>query len=446
MKRAFIIGASVALNIGLVVALAVRPSLAPAAVRDFILSHSATAEVRPAAKPAAVTLVPRSQLWATLDTSGDLTGLIARLRQAGFPPGVIRAVVSAEISRRYDSRTRALIESDPKAPFWKAQPSLDMNSKSFAEYDRLWRERSNLLRDLLKDPFFTTDDVTTTQRRQYGNLPRGKIDAIQRIEDDYAEMGSQVRAAMNGVTLPEDRAKLALLEREKQADLATVLSPEELADYQMRSSPLTRMLARQLGGFDASNTEFRAIFDAQQAFGQKVAVGGSMSGVAPEERQAAQAQLVEQLKSSLGDTRYADYMRETDRTYQQLTALTSRENIPPESTIRAYNMGASVAQDSNRIFDDSTLSSEQKAAALQTLAQTTRSQLLTLLGPTAGAEYIKLLDRSWLNRVERGAAVTFSGVPSNMMTTVTNGGAAATIGFGNSPEFRTLPSSPKPGP
>src|SRR5258707_692709 len=97
-------------------------------------------------------------------------------------------------------------------------------------------------RDLLNDPFFATDDVSATQRRQFGNLSRQKVDSVQRIEDDYSEMTSAIRAAMAGITLPEDRDKLALLAREKHADLAAVLTPGELADYELRSSPITSLL------------------------------------------------------------------------------------------------------------------------------------------------------------------------------------------------------------
>jgi hypothetical protein len=450
MKRTFTVGGSLAFNVVLLSALAFRPSLAPPVICDFIVQHIVAPRTPAPAKPVVIAPAPRKQLWPALDMTGDLAVVVTRLRKAGFPADVIRALVSAEINRRYLARNRALTEPDPNAPFWKTQPSFGMSSKSMEEYYQLSRERSKLLRDLFNDPFFASDEVTSEQRRQFGGLSHQKIDAVQRIEDDYSEMGSQIRAAMNGVILPEDRAKLELLEREKQADLASVLSPEELADYQLRSSPTSRLLARQLGGFDPTEAEFRAIFGAQRAFSEKVlvGVGGVMDlgAVTPEAREAAQAQLVEQLKSALGPTRYADYTRETDRGFQQLVMLAKRENLPSDSAVRAYSMGDTVARESNRIYDDSTLSMEQKTAALQALAQTTRNNLTAILGPTAGATYIASVNQRWLNRVEQGAAVTFTDRPTNTIVTSSNGSGSGMITFGNSVEFRMLPPSAKPSP
>jgi hypothetical protein len=448
MNRAFATGGSLVLNVGLLIALVLRPSLAPPTVRDFIVQHLSASPAPTPAKPITAAPAPRQQLWTTLDIKGDLAVVVAQLRKAGFPANVIRALVSAEIERRYIARNRALTEPDPNAPFWKPQPSLWMNSKTLEEYYQLSRERSKLVRDLFNDPFFSADDVTATQRRQYGSLSRQKIDAVQRIEDDYAEMGSQIRAAMNGVTLPEDRAKLALLEREKQADLAAVLSPEELADYQMRSSPTTRLIARQLGGFDATPAEFRAIFEAQRTFGEKTAAGGQMDmgAISPEDRQAAQTQLVDQLKSALGPARFADYTRETDRSFQQLVALVARGNLPPDSALRAYAMSDTVARESNRIFDDATLSVEQKTSALKTLAQTTRNDLMVILGPTAGAAYVATTNQRWLNRVEQGAAVNFTERPSGMTISNSGGGTYGVATFGKSVEFRPVSPATKPRP
>ena len=64
-----------------------------------------------------------------------------------------------------------------------------------------------------------------TQKRLYRQIQATVEDlaVIQRINDDYAEMTAQLRAAMQGITLPEDRAKLLLLEREKRADLAALV-------------------------------------------------------------------------------------------------------------------------------------------------------------------------------------------------------------------------------
>ncbi len=441
-----LIAVSLAAN-GFLAAFALRPSLTPPAFQDFFARHfhsDGQTAAAPAASPAAQSTT-RGQLWSALKTD-DLATLVARLRAAGFPVSLIRAIVSAELNARYDTRMRALLEPDPNTPYWKQSGFISSDSKNYAEYTRLQRERSKLMRDLFSDPAFATDDVSAAQRRQFGNLSRQKIDQLQRIEDDYGDMSSAVRAGMNGVTLPEDREKLVLLASEKHADLAAILTPEELADYELRSSPLVSLLGRYLGGFDSSEAEFRAVFQAQQKYGAAVAPTGDLRSADPETRQAALQQLNADLKMSLGDARYADYQRETNRDFQQLSRIAQQENIPAATAIRAYNLRDTVAEESNRIFDDPTLTPDQKHLALQTLAQNTRAQTLALLGPTAGPTYTKIQD-SWLTNVERGSAITFSNTSMTSSIGTTVNGSPAMITFTGGPSYRRVPiTAPRPGP
>ncbi len=442
MKAApLLLAASLAANALLFGALAFQPALAPPAFRDFFTRHFHADD--PVAEPAPAVVPPppaeKIKLWAALETD-DLGSLIARLRAAGFPPEIIRAVVQAEVNARYNARLRALQDPDPNTPFWKIPSSMvafGATSKTREEINQLQRERTKLIRDLLADPFFATNDVTTAQRRQFGNLDRTKIDAAQRVEDDYAEMTSAIRAAMKGVTLPEDREKLALLEREKRADLAALLSPADLADYELRSSPITSLLRGQLNGFAPTEAEYRAIFQMQQALGEKNSSNGMpLGGGDYQQRQAALEQLETQLKTTLGEARYADYARETNYEYQQLKRIAQRENLPAETASRAFGLRESIAQQSNRIFDDTALTDDQKRSALQSLAQGTRTQLLATLGPIAGPAYLKIVDNQWLNPVERGAAVKFTGTSMSM----SNGNAM--VVFGGGPSLSNLPRPP----
>lgn len=454
--KPLLIVVSLILNAAFIGTAAVRPSLAPPPLRDFFSRHFSSdnsgAPSVAISKPPAAHVAPAARpLWSTI-ASGDPAALIARLRAAGFPASIIRDLVSSEINRRYTDRMRALTEPDPNTPYWKASSSFSsLNPARMEEYYQNMRERSRVLRDLFKDDFFATGEVSAGQRRQYGDLPRAKIDAIQRIEDDYAEMSATVSAAMKGVMLPEDREKLALLAREKKADLAAILSPTELDDYTMRSSPITSLLRSQLGGFDPSLTEYRAIFQMQQSLNDQFPTninGGMVSSLDSSSRQAAQKQLDEQLKASMGDARYADFIRETSREFQQLTQLAKRDNLPPAATLQAFNLRDTVAQESNRIFDDTSLDAAQKRAALQTLAQNTRTQLLASLGPTSGPAYVRVADQ-WLTNVERGSAVSFNNNASTGISIISggSGGIATMISLGGAvPSYRRLPNPPPPQP
>jgi len=425
MKLApFLLIGSVLANAAVVTTFALRPALAPPAIRDFFLSPSAKAEAESAARAqaqqaaaararadAAHGLASQALLWSALQ-SDDLPTLIARLRAAGFPASLVRAIVTAQVHAQFSARMRALAREVEGTPFWKPRPTNSFsNPKYFEEMSQANRDRSKLLRELLGDDFFASSglDPTAAQRRQFGELSKSKIDLIQRINDDYAEMLSQVRAATNGITLPDDRAKIALLEREKHADLAAILTPQELEDYEMRNSPVTMRLRTAFSLMNATEDEFRTIYRIQQQFSDQLYPAGGYSPGPDrmQQRHDAEAEIAAQLTTALGEVRTAEFLRAQNYEFQSLAQLVQRENLPLDAAVQAYDLRTSTAKESGRIFNDQNLTIDQKRAAMQTLAQNTKTQLISVLGSTAGAAYAN--SANWLKAIETGTYVRFEG-------------------------------------
>lgn len=405
---------SLAFSAALVEMFLLRPSLAAPEFREFFSRNSAPNPPAPPKKtPPPVPAIADHQLWSALHTS-DIPTLIRRLREAGFPPAMARAVVTAAVNAEFAPRFDALFAPAEAAPYWKPDPVALPAANASGLLDRsnqLYRERTKRLRDVLADDFFARAP-TAEERRNIGDLPPAKIAAIRRINDDYAAMNTQVSAAMNGITLPEDREKLALLEREKRADLAAALTPAELFEYDRHAAPALVSLQFTLTLMNATEEEFNTIFRLRFAVeaAQKTTV--TIGDIAAA-RAAANLQLDQDIRAALGDQRYTDYARASDREFQSLTRLAQRENLPTDTTVRAFSLRDSVAAESNRIVGDAVLSANQKRVALQSLAQDTRTRLQALLGPTTGAAYVQVVNRNWLNTVEQGYAVTFA--PSNVI-------------------------------
>lgn len=416
---ALLLAGSLFANVAFVAAFALQPDRAPSAFRDFFPRKSAVSDTASlsaregaasAGKKAIRVEAQRAQLWASL-RSDDLRTLVSRLREAGFSTVAIRAVVDAQIENQFRERMNALVGSVADTPFWKPEPMSSMNNpRFFEEYNQIYRDRSKLLRQVLGDDIFagTGTDPSVAQRRQYGDIPRQKIDLIERINADYAEMNSQVRSATQGIMLPEDREKVALLEREKRADLAAILTPQELADYEMRTSPVTSRLRSALTLMDANEDEFRTIFGIQQRYNDQINPTtlnlGIITSESMQQRSAAMMKAATEIKAALGDARYAEYARAASNEFQQLTRLGQRENIPNDVLVRTYNLRDTVAAESARIAADTTLSPEEKRAAAQALGQNARAQITGALGSTAAEGYIR--SANWVAMLERGMGVT----------------------------------------
>lgn len=421
-----LIALTLAANAALVAILVTRPTLAPPALQDFfgggpsaetIAAEARARAVQAQAKADAARRAKSSEdgssLWPAL-ASDDIRTLIARLRAAGFPPRVIRSVVNARLNTQLKERFFARLGADADQPYWKSDSEMGgyFGGKLWEIYNEAYRERSRLYRDIMHDDFFAdADDMPPGLKRNYGNLPRNKIDQIDRINADYSEMSAQIRSATQGVTLAEDREKLALLERERRADLAALLSPDELADYTMRTSSAVSRFRNAFTLMDATEEEFRAVYRLQQAYDEKArAAVNSNAAEAPnpyDPRSAEAAQLQKDFKAALGDQRYADFQRAQNGEFQQLYSFTRREGLPPEVATQVFALRDSTTQASSAIMNDPARTLEQKQEALKALAQTTRAQVLSSLGSTAAQAYFQVANR-WLSPLERGQAVTFT--------------------------------------
>lgn len=431
----YLFAASLVLNLAALAACLTEPTLAPATIRTaFSSARSERRANASAPAPASTTNSTRRPLWPTL-AADDIPLLVARLKAAGFPAGVVREIVTAEVRARFEPRLRAITDVDSNTPYWKVpQNQLRYGTSLWEEYSRIQRERAALLRTLLSDSFFATEAMDAAQRRIYGNLPQAKIALVQRIEDDYAEMIGAVRNAAHGIMLAEDREKLVYLAREKRADLRTVLTAAEAADYEMRTSSITRVLATELADFRATEPEYRAIFALHQTLNDRFPYTGGLPNNS-EERRALQQALEAQLRQDLGEARYADYLRVSHSDYRQLKRFAQQENLPPDSAARAFDLRYQVEKESMRIYRDATLSTDEKRAALAALAETTRAQVRSSLGAVAGKGYLSLLENQWLRALEHGAAVSFDGAPARTMP----GGENAAISLGRGPKFHMLP-------
>jgi hypothetical protein len=84
--------------------------------------------------------------------------------------------------------------------------------------------------------------------------------------------------------------------------------------------------------------------------------------------------------------------------------LAQRDNIATDVVVRTYNLRDSAAAESGRIAADPSLTTAEKRAAIQAIAQTTKAQITAALGPTTGNTYAQVA--RWLPMLERGTPIS----------------------------------------
>jgi len=339
-----------------------------------------------------------TNLWAGLQ-NGDMKTMVDRLRAAGFPPSLIRALISAQIAEQFVIRRKTLLAQMEDRPFWKSGSSYFMDPKTMSALRDLGREQSTLLKQILgPDETGESDEAAAYRRRQFGNLPQGKAQQVQSILSDYGDLRNQVYMSANGVILPEDREKIALLEKEQRADLEAVLTPEELLEYQLRSSPTANSMRSQLALFNPSEQEFRAIFDLQQSFDDKYGSTNMMTAASYRERQTHQQELLDQVKNVLTPDRFAGYQQAIDPAYQMVNRLVARLELPASAANEVVAVQKDIGTRASALRSDSNLTREVKNAQLTALADEATGKLNAVLG-ARGFEAYKQYGGQWVQNL-----------------------------------------------
>jgi hypothetical protein len=329
---------------------------------------------------------------------------------------MIRALVQMQVWKKYEARFKALQpEPDPNKHWWKDDRGQQdrwnngMTKAQREESRRLQREvRAETERLLGPD---TTQHRWQDQRLAF--LPAEKRQALQQIQQDYQELISEINQESNGFRLPSDAEKLRFLQEEQKRDIEALMTPEERQAYELRMSPTAQQLRNKMTQFDATEEEYLALFPLQKSFDEHFnQPGDPYSPVERDqkywkERREAEKQLQDQIKSLVGEQRYAESMRLQDNDWRQLEAATLRLELPADTPARLYALRDTAASSVQQITSNPALAPEQKKEALAALAASTRDQVRARLGEEGAAAYFKNNGMGWLKELERGNTITF---------------------------------------
>ncbi|MBC7369613.1 MAG: hypothetical protein H7343_22825 [Undibacterium sp.] len=393
----FLIAASVVANGALVAVLLTRSPAPASTTSSSTLPTSAKTGAAPEPAGAATAVDP--QLWSDL-TAKDPAALLAKLRAAGFPPSVVRAILTAQIRADFAAQRRALYPAGADTPFWKSTQPTD--PKLAAAFRDLAKEQTAQINQLFGGPDPDAYlGMSLYQRRQFGDLAVDKVSQLSRVASDYDELRQELyqSAGAGGgalTLLPEDRAKLALLDKEQQADFAQILSPEELLAYDLRSSRTASQMRYNLSTFAPTEAEFRDIFKIQKAFDDKN--GQMMPGMTQEQTRARgeeQKKINEQIKASLGPERGAEYERANDFNYRQAALVAERLNLPKTAANDVWNLQKDLQKQMVSLYADSSLPPADRQAKQAAFLSEANAKVTAAMGER-GATIYKQNGGGWL--------------------------------------------------
>lgn len=384
----------------------------------YLATRPQSAPASPAAKPAVtVTATPdqAERIRAALN-QGDLAALTA----AGVPTAAARDLLLGRALSRYAERVQGTGNTASDGRWWRTQSAGNRPENTLLAQ----RDLNAAMRAAFGTDLFTAG----VDQGQLTFLPAAKRDGLRRIQQDYDEMMAKFSA--NGIQLASDKQRLALLRTERDRDIAALLTPSELAEYELRTSNTSLALRAKLGDAIQSEDDFRKLYALQKAFDDKFAL--DPSGPRPsqdflQQRAAAERQLQDEFRTALGDEKFASLQRASDQELRALDALATRLNLPAGTADRIAASREALAAESQRINNDSSLAMPERRAKLQELASRARTELAQTLGSEAADAYAQRA--AWLSLLQSGVA--FATNPKD---------SPVQVGLGGSNVYPVLPA------
>jgi len=342
----------------------------------------------------------RSMNWRALESTNYVT-YIDNLLAFGCPEETVQDIIIADIAKLYAQRRAELRARMQPYKFWQtvdpvggtpATPELQQGLRV------LEKEQRDLVLELLgvdlrkEMAIYTGEDDYGAE--DYSFLPSGKQEGVRTIADKYDDLEQEIYSRSRGLMLDEDQEALKQLQRQRRAELATVLTPEELDEYDLRHSETSNNMRTQLAGFQPSEDEFRRIFRLQKTFDDNFEQAfDARDDVAVETKaraqQDAQTALNAEVQKILGPERFAEYQRAQDMDYRALLQLGERFELPAEVANRVYGMKLAAEQYKLQVESNPNITEEQRAQMVAALARETERSVTATLGDQAVRTYQK---------------------------------------------------------
>lgn len=341
----------------------------------------APAPARADRDPSAAT-TPEPYRWRSPGSSDDaLRAFASDLRAAGFPPDIVVRFVGEMLRERTHAPVVAL-------PFWQL---ISPGREAQRLQNQAARELLRLQEEILGPsgaPVATLDPLE--RRLQYGGLGDAKVAALLRLDRDYQELRAETIVGGGASMMEEVRARQEqqrALEKARLDDIATLLTPEEFAVWELRSSGPAMRVMMALQDVTLSEEEYRALFAAQKA---KDPISNSFSALNltgyPADLEASW-RFVDTVRSTLGDERAVRYLQRADLQYAEVARFAaSNPSLAPAQSFALYQL----QQEAQALL----LRSRTAAGSAPRNPQETQQQLGALneqldalLGPELAARY-----------------------------------------------------------
>ncbi len=211
--------------------------------------------------------------WRKVE-SEDYRQYVANLRAIGCPEKTLRDIIMADVTDLFRQRARS--SSSNRFEYWK--PGLLGNAfdeKRMAQQKEQAKERREILAGLLGESYSEKSDpaagqIMSPMEQMTGEfLSPEKQASMKALEVKYAGRMLQAAKEEGG----ENGDAMRKVMTDKDAEMLSVLSPEEKYEYELRLSQPAILLRMNMGAFEPTETEFREMFNTAKKVHRQIRLG-----------------------------------------------------------------------------------------------------------------------------------------------------------------------------
>jgi hypothetical protein len=248
--------------------------------------------------------------WSQVE-SADYKTFIKNLRAIGCPEQTIRDIISADVAQNFSKQRAEIITSrDHDFLYWHTPSTSPAQAAAFAQQKAALDAQMRTTLSELLGPDATLADTTPYWRaseidHKLSFLPQDVRRQVEALDLRYQEVNSQIKSLTDWNPISNDPTELqAVLASyaERKAQLAQLLTPEQLKQYDMVTSFTGDNLRRRMARFDPTPEEFEMIFDTWRAHDENLA-----QLRANDQPDPGNTHVFEKIRRALGDERFSQY-------------------------------------------------------------------------------------------------------------------------------------------
>lgn len=332
--------------------------------------------------------------WAQVESS-DYRIYIANLRAIGCPEATIKDIILTDVMKLYAQRRGLASVNGREFRYWETdekrklkQHQIEEREKTLAQIDK---ELPAVLHELLGidyekelDKYFVD---TNEDERRLAFLPEDKRGSAVTLWEQYDAARERILSATGGHPSATDIERLQKLQQDLDTRLAQVLTPDEQFQFELSTSPTADTLRKNLIGFNPTEAEFREIYQRQKAIDAAFAYQDLNDPSVRASKAAAEKQMEDELFTTLGQSRMADYQTVKNPDYREVFVFSERYDLPDTVSQSLVAMRTVAEQQREQLLANRNLSDETKAQALRAIQAETEKTLRQTLGDTVFAAY-----------------------------------------------------------